>query len=563
MIRPMQGLLAGLLCGAFVALFAVASASMGTAAERPNIVFLFADDWGRHAGAYAKLDGPGGVNDAAKTPNFDRLAAQGVLFRHAHVNAPSCTPCRSSILSGQYFWRTGRGAILRGAVWDESIPSYPLLLQQAGYHIGKTYKVWSPGQPADAPYGGQKFAYEKAGRRFNQFSQNATKMVENGETVEGAKNKLYAEVRGNFRDFLAARPAGAPFCYWFGPTNTHRAWTRGSGKALWGIDPDSLRGKMPPYLPDVPEIREDLADYLGEAAAFDASIGVIVDELKKAGEFERTLIVISGDHGAPGFLRGKCNLYDFGTGVALAIVGPGVRGGRVVDDFVNLADLAPTFLEAGGVAVPEVMTARSLWPVLRSDKSGLVDPARDFVLTGRERHVDIARADRSPYPQRAIRTAEHVLIINFKPDRWPLGDPYRLDGDQEPTLQELLTNTRVTLPDEDASPTKAWMVLHRNDPQWKAHFDWVYGKRPRYELYDLKLDPHETKNVADDPAYAEVKQSLERRLLAELERTRDPRLIDDGKYFETPPLAGPLPDESTFWGMDKQKPAGKKAGNRQ
>jgi len=516
----MQGVLNGLLCGAFVALFAVASASMGTAAERPNIVFLFADDWGRHAGAYAKLDGPGGVNDAAKTPNFDRLAAQGVLFRHAHVNAPSCTPCRSSILSGQYFWRTGRGAILRGAVWDESIPSYPLLLQQAGYHIGKTYKVWSPGQPADAPYGGQKFAYEKAGRRFNQFSQNATKMVENGETVEEAKNKLYAEVRGNFRDFLAARPAGAPFCYWFGPTNTHRSWTRGSGKALWGIDPDSLRGKMPPYLPDVPEIREDLADYLGEAAAFDASIGVIVDELKKAGEFERTLIVISGDHGAPGFLRGKCNLYDFGTGVALAIVGPGVRG-------------------------------------------GLVDPSRDFVLTGRERHVDIARADRSPYPQRAIRTAEHVLIINFKPDRWPLGDPYRLDGDLEPTLQELLSNTRVTLPDEDASPTKAWMVLHRNDPQWRAHFDWVYGKRPRYELYDLKRDPHETKNVADDPAYAEVKQSLERRLLAELERTRDPRLIDDGKYFETPPLAGPLPDEATFWGPDNPKPAGQKAGNRQ
>lgn len=568
MLRPLHGVRTVLFVGAFITLFNATSAAVAAPAEqpntqRPNILFLFADDWGRYAGAYAKLDGPGTVNDAAKTPNFDRSAAQGVLFRHAHVNAPSCTPCRSSILSGQYFWRTGRGAILRGAVWDESIPAYPLLLQQAGYHIGKTYKVWSPGYPVDAPYGQQKYAYEKAGRRFNQFSQNATRMVQNGKTVEEAKNILLAEVRDNFRDFLAARPAGAPFCYWFGPTNTHRAWTRGSGKALWGIDPDSLKGKMPPNLPDVPEIREDFADYLGEAAAVDTAIGVIIDELQKTGELDRTLIAISGDHGAPGFPHGKCNLYDFGTGVALAIVGPGVRGGRVVEDFVNLPDLAPTFLEAGGVAVPEVMTARSLWPVLRSEKSGRVDPARDFVLTGRERHVENARADGTPYPQRAIRTAEHVLIINFRPDRWPLGDPYRLDGPQEPTLQELLSETRVTFFDEDAGPTKAWMVLHRNDPQWRAHFDWVYGKRPRYELYDLKRDPHETKNVADDPAYAEVKQTLERRLLAELERTHDPRLIDDGKYFETPPLAGPLPDDPNFSSPPRPSSAAQKAGNRQ
>ena len=94
----------------------------------------------------------------------------------------------------------------------------------------------------------------------------------------------------------------------------------------------------------------------------------------------------------PGFPHGKCNLYDFGTGVCLAIAGPGVRGGRVVDDFVNLTDLAPTFLEAGGVAVPEVMTGRSLWPVLKSDRQGLVDPQRTFVVTGRERHVEMARA---------------------------------------------------------------------------------------------------------------------------------------------------------------------------
>ena len=88
------------------------------AADRPNIVFAFADDWGRYASCYAKLE-PGGPSDLVHTPNFDRLASQGVLFTQAYVNAPSCTPCRSSLLSGQYFWRTGRGAILQGAVWDE------------------------------------------------------------------------------------------------------------------------------------------------------------------------------------------------------------------------------------------------------------------------------------------------------------------------------------------------------------------------------------------------------------------------------------------------------------
>jgi arylsulfatase A-like enzyme len=509
-------------------------------AKRPNVLFVFADDWGRYASIYSEVNGPGGINDVVRTPNFDKIARDGVLFRNAHVNAPSCTPCRSSLLSGQYFWRTGRGAILRGAVWDDKIPSYPLLMRDAGYHIGKTYKVWGPGTPADAPYGGQKYAYQKAGGRFNQFSQNVTKLVAAGQPLETAKQELYHEVLGNFRDFLSAKEKDTPFCYWFGPTNVHRTWTQGSGKALWQIDPDSLEGKMPPYLPDVPEVREDLADYFGEIQALDTALGLLVEDLTKRGEMENTLIVISGDHGAPGFPYGKCNLYDFGTGVSLAISGPGVRGGRVVDDFVNLTDLAPTFLEAGGVAVPEVMTGRSLWPVLKSDKSGLVDETRTWVVTGRERHVENARADFMPYPQRAFRTADHLLIINFKPDRFPMGDPYRLDSSDPPKYEEIRDETRVTLPDEDAGPTKAWLVGQRNSPQWQAHFDWVYGKRPRVELYDLQKDPFETKNVAEDPAYASVKADLEQRLMEELRTTGDPRLVDDGKYFETAPLSGPV-----------------------
>ena len=414
----------GFLC----ALFFSAAAFAASTPERPNILFFFADDWGRFARVYAEHGSLAGTNGLLRTPNLDRLAKEGVLFRNAHVNAPSCTPCRSSLLSGQHFWRTGRGAILQGAVWDESIPTYPLLLRDAGYHLGKSYKVWSPGSPADAPYGGQKHAYEQSGRAFNNFSENATELVAKGATVEAARAKLLEEVRGNFKAMLAAKAAGQPFAYWFGPTTTHRAWVRGSGQKLWGLDPDALKGKLPAFLPDVPVVREDLADYLGEVQALDAAMGVLLEELDRAGERSKTLIAVSGDHGAPGFPHGKCNLYGFGTGVSLIVAGAGVQGGRVVDDMVTLPDLAPTFLEAGGVKPPAVMTGRSLWNVLQSDRQGQVDPTRTWVVAGRERHVEIARPDYSPYPQRALRTQDHVLIVNFKPERWPLGNPYRLGG---------------------------------------------------------------------------------------------------------------------------------------
>jgi hypothetical protein len=206
------------------------------------------------------------------------------------------------------------------------------------------------------------------------------------------------------------------------------------------------------------------------------------------------------------------------------------------------------------------MTGRSLWPVLKSEKSGLVDASRTQVFTGRERHVEIARADYSPYPQRCIRTADHVLIVNFRPDRWPLGDPYNLENGNNPSEDDLENETRITHPDDDAGPTKSWLVRNRNTPEWKAHYDWVYGKRPKYELYDLRKDPHETKNVADHPDYASTKTDLEQRLLAELSRTGDPRLIEDGKFFETAPLAGPIPDEKEFWA--KKKPAAKGKGKK-
>ena len=507
----------------------------------PNIVIAFADDWGRYASILAEIEGAGTPNDLLKTPNIDKIARSGVVFRQAYVNAPSCTPCRSAFLSGQYFFRTRQAAILQGAIWDEAIPSFPLLLEQQGYHIGQTYKVWSPGAPVDAPYGGQRTAYEKAGGRFNQFSQYVTKQVAAGKDREAAKQDLYQEVTQNFKDFLAAQPADKPFCYWFGPTNVHRKWVKGSGQQLWDLNPDLLKGKLPKFLPDVPEIREDFADYLGEVQAFDAAVGLLLSELEERGELDNTIVVVSGDHGPPGFTHGKCDLYDFGTRVFLSMSGPGIKGGRVVDDFTSLMDLAPTFLDYGKATIPPVMTGRSLKPILESSQTGQVDPDRQSVVTGRERHVESARNGYLPYPMRALRTKDYLLIRNFEPDRWPMGAPTGLADGQTPSEEELTENTHVTLSDMDSGPTKAWLVMHRNEPAVKPFYDLAFAKRPARELYLLATDPDQMKNVAQDPQYQTVVQKLEQDLLKKLTAAEDPRLVNNGRYFEEPPLSGPLP----------------------
>lgn len=508
----------------------------GWAADKPlNILFCFADDWGRYASCYRDPDRPS-ANDVVQTPNIDRVAREGMLFRNAFVNAPSCTPCRSSLLSGRYFYRTDRGAILRGAVWNSEIPSFPLLLRDSGYHIGETYKVWSPGTPVDAPFGAGKHAYEKAGGMPNTFSQNVTRMVGEGQTVEKARERVYEQVRKNFEAFLADRKEGKPWLYWFGPTNVHRTWVKGSGKALWGIDPDKLKGKLPAFLPDVPEVRQDFADYLGESQAFDAYVGVLLKKLEETGELDRTVIVISGDHGAPGFPRGKCNLYDFGVGVGLIARWPGGKGGRVIDDFVNLMDLMPTFLEIGGVRSPDGVDGRSLVDVMKSDRNGQIDSTRTFVVTGRERHVAEAREDNLPYPHRAIRTKDFLYIRNFKPDRWPMGSPTNVTDKDAPSTKELETNTRAAFADMDASPTKAWLIEHRNDEKWRKHYDLAFGKRPGDELYDLSKDPDQIHNVAGEAAYAVTAKRLAEQLARVMRETQDPRLHD---AFDKPPFSDP------------------------
>lgn len=453
--------------------------------SRPNILFCIADDWGwPHAGAY----GDAGV----KTPTFDRLAKEGVLFEHAYVSSPSCTPCRNALLTGQWHWRLDTGANL----WSQlpvGLPVYPLLLEDAGYRVGTSGKSYGPGRLE----GWQRFP---AGKKFR-----------------------------NFQEFLKDQPADQPFCYWLGSSDPHRPYKLNSGNQS-GIDLAKVH--LFPHYPDDEVVRGDIADYYFEVQRFDGLIGSAVAAVEAAGKLDATIIVMTGDHGMP-FPRCKGNLYDSGVRVPLAVRwGNAIPAGRRVTDMVSFTDIGPTFLSTAGVAVPDVMTGRNLLPILLSEKAGRVNPEYGTIFFGKERHCP-AQVANNPggYPSRAIRTDNYLYIRNFDPERWPAGTPdYK--------------NARMNswIGDCDGSPTKRYIVANRElDDEHGRSYDLCFGQRPGEELFDLKKDPDQLVNVANQPEYAGVKAKLAAQLMAKLKETGDPRAIGGGEKFDTYPYYGGAP----------------------
>lgn len=500
-----------------------AGSEPAAAADRPNILFCFADDWGRYASIYRDASRPG-LNDLIETPALDAIGRHGVVFTNAFVSAPSCTPSRAAVVTGMPFYRCGSNAFLRCREYGrnpdpyKSLPAFSELLIRSGYHA----MHWGKTTNRSA-----KRVDRTHDAAINHFSQAVSAAAET--TVR--KQEIFSFVRSNFQRFLDEKKDDQPFLYWFGPHNSHRQWTKGSGKALWGLDPEALKGRVPAFLPDVPEVREDIADYLGEALAWDGMVGELMAELASRGELENTLVIVSGDHGMPGMPRGKCNLHDFGSHVALLVSWPQrVAPGRTIDDFVSLMDIAPTVLEASEIERPPHMLARSLLDLLTADQGGHIDPTRDHVIIGRERHVGESRKDRTPYPSRALRTSDYLLIRNFQPDRMPMGDVFTPNA----SAADLLQNHYLAYPDMDASPTKTFLMTHRE--AYPALFDVAFSRRPEFELYDLRDDPDQLQNVATDPRYAERLQQLTARLMSELRRTQDPRVLGDGSTFDRPPF---------------------------
>ncbi len=474
--------------------------SVSAAASRPNILFAIADDWGwPHAGVYG--------DPVVKTPAFDRLAKEGVLFQHAYISSPSCTPSRNAILTGQYHWRLGPGANLWSTL-DTKHRTYPLLLEEQGFFVGHWRKAWGPG---NLDNWGNK---NPAGKNYPSLDA-----------------------------FLDARPGEKPFCFWLGASDPHRPYKAGTGVAS-GMDLSKI--KLFEHYPDNETIRSDVADYYFEVQRFDNDVAVAMEKLEKRGLLENTIIVMTGDHGMP-FPRCKGNLYDCGARVPLAVRWPGaVKPGRVVEDFVSTTDLAPTFLQAAGVKIPGVMTGRGLLPILKSDKSGRIEAARDHVLTGKERHVAAQEApDSGGTPMRAIRNHDHLLIRNYRPDRWPAGTP---------------NYTKAFLPgswlgDCDNGPAKTYIAGHEKmDEEHRFKYQLAFGKRPAIELYDCRVDPGQTNNIAYLPANRQLVQKLLKQLKEELVATEDPRELGRGdQTFDPVPYLGGAPTHPRYVAPKRMK----------
>ena len=445
------------------------------AASRPNILFAISDDQSfAHTGAAG--------DPVVRTPNFDRIAAEGVHFTHAFCSSPSCTPSRGAILTGQECYRLEEGVNLWSSL-PAKFETYPDLLESAGYHVGYTRKGWGPGS---LEAGGR--ARNPAGPKYDDF-----------------------------RDFHTARPKDAPFCFWFGSTDPHRRYEKGSGLAS-GLRLDSVA--VPEFLPDDPEVRSDILDYYYEIERFDRELGEMLSFLEERDELANTIVIVTSDNGMP-FPRAKADLYDYGSRVPLAVNWPDrLPAGRVVNDFVSLVDVAPTILEAAGLDVPSEMTGCSLLNLLEADTQGRVDSARDHVILARERHTPW-RAGRVGYPMRAIRTERFLYIRNIEPDRWPAGDP--------PIFGEV-----------DPSPTKDFIRDRKELPEFRRFYEAAFEKRPREELYDMALGPGQMTNVAARESNAAIKRSLAARMDQHLLATADPRALGNPPTWESNPHHGRL-----------------------
>ena len=493
------------LCCAFV--FSV----IALADSRPNILFCISDDQ-----SYAHTGANG--DPVIKTPAFDRVAREGLRFVHAFCDAPTCGPSRSAILTGQPIWRLEEAGNIHSTL-PAKFATYTELLRDSGYVLGTTGKAWSPGN------------LEPGGRTINPAGPSFdTKTLTPQHKY--IRNTDYA---GNFQEFLEHSPNDTPFCFWLGTSEPHRPFDDGAG-VMTGKD--AAKVIVPPIFPDNEIVRSDILDYLVEIEHFDAMVGRAIKTLEESGRLDNTIVVITSDHGMP-FPRAKASLYDAGSRVPLAIRWPkGIhKAGREVEAFVNLSDLAPTFLEAAGVQVPEMMIARSLNDIFADNETA----RRDAAFVAMERH-DGCRKGGKGYPCRAIRTKEYLYIYNFEPSRWPSGSP-----------DASVCARALPFGEIDSSPTKTFMMEHRNEHGVARLAALAFGMRPAEELYDLKSDPDQMDNVAGTVAFQDVQERLRKQLFDHLRRTLDPRVVGGNVDWDYYPYYGRR--KNLDWAVDA-KPNG-------
>jgi len=464
---------------------AAATAASATASPRPNIVFIISDDHGTDAlGSYG--------NPVVKTPHLDALAADGTRFTHAFGTTASCSPSRSVILTGLHNHRNGMYGLEHQVHHFQSfdtIKSLPVLLETAGYRTARIGK------------------FHVAPESVYRFQTVLSAGTANDPASLG---RSPVEMANRTREFLSARDE-RPFFLFYATDDPHRAnEILPSGKPTFDTYPRPNRfGNraegypgvteviyrpedviVPSFLPDTPESRAELAEYYQSVSRLDQGVGRLVALLKETGQYERTLIVYISDNGVA-FPGAKTTVYDPGIHLPCIVRAPGRKNpGSVQSAMISWTDLTPTLLDVAG-ALPAGATFHG-----RSFRAGLDGAALaewDEVFASHTLHEVTMY-----YPMRALRTRQYKLIVNLAS---ALPYPFALDLKQSPT----------------------WIGLQRAGGI-------IYGKRPiaqfiqrpQFELYDLAADPHEVRNLADNPKHQEVKQSLIARLRAFQERTLDP-----------------------------------------
>lgn len=453
--------------------------------KKPNILFAIADD-----ASHMSIYGHKFVN----TPNFDRVAREGILFKNAFTTNPKCAPSRAAILTGRHTWQL-EDACCHFGIFPAKFKVYPEILEkEAGYFVGYTGKGWAPGD------------WEKGG-----FSRNPAGVEYNDKRLDPPENTYISDkdYTANFEEFLTERPADKPFCFWYGAHEPHRHYMKGEGVRA-GKKVEDV--EVPPYFPDDDIVKSDLLDYAYETEWFDKHLGLMLEKLEEIGELDNTLIVVTSDNGAP-FPRIKGQMYEDDFHLPLALCWKDVtEGNRIVEDLVSFIDIAPTFLDAAGLDTHPQMSGKSWMDIIKSDKSGQIDSDRDRIYMGRERH-DVGREGDVGYPVRCIRTKEYLYVRNFKPELWPAGNP-----------ETGFTNC-------DSSPTKT-LILDMHEKGDDFYFDLSFGKRPAEELYNIVDDPACMKNLAKEKEYQDIKKSLWQDLKQKLKETDDPRIYGNGDIFD-------------------------------
>lgn len=420
--------------------FALGLASACAATSRPNFVFIIGDDISAEDfGCYG--------NPGIRTPNIDRMAAEGLRFTNAYLTASSCSPSRCSIITSRYPHNLETASELHAEL-PPGIPLFPTLLRRAGYHTvqsGKAHFGTSKGGGAVRPVGPAAEAFDVGG---------------DGE-VDELKGGKGGENR--WLDHLRGRPPEKPFFMWFASHDAHRNW-----------DPSSFSGinrpadvTVPPYLVDTPETRLDLARYYDEITRLDYHVGEVLRELKRQGVLEQTVVIVMADNGRP-FPRSKTQLYDDGIKTPLIIRAPqlGKRSG-VVAGLVSSIDLAPTILEIAGVPAPLSFQGVSILPMLANPAAVV----RDFVFAERNWHNFTAHV-------RMVRFGDFVYLRNAWPDL-PL--PGASDTFYSPSADAL-------------------KELHVAGKLTEAQRNVFLAPRPSEEFYDLRTDPQQLKVNAPLPA---------------------------------------------------------------